>query len=141
MANNDDQIGKLQKKYGARGVDNAARLHPRDFAKEMSWRDEMDPHYTRLCLDFTYGVLDDKTRILCVVGVCTALDELVQGENHIRAALMLGATPREVQEVAVQSTQYWGMPRSLRAMAALERVLKEQGRTAELIDKQLPLPA
>jgi alkylhydroperoxidase/carboxymuconolactone decarboxylase family protein YurZ len=29
-----------------------------------------------------------------------------QGQNHVRAALALGATAREVQEVAVQSTPY-----------------------------------
>jgi alkylhydroperoxidase/carboxymuconolactone decarboxylase family protein YurZ len=310
MANEEENIHRLRAKYGARGIDNAARMHPKDFEKEMSWRDDMDPQYTRLCLDFTYGglmtrgvlaervrllvliaqcaamaemdylessiraalnegvsprevleillqttvyvgmpkinraarlfhgiigelgrmdelrktrppiegrnaersleaeratwsvtderfptreamlkkygwygisaglrlqpthhpeailrmnrtdqnflkywldfiyggmyvrgVLDDKTRILCVVGVCTALDELVQGVNHVRAALMLGATPREVQEVAVQSTQYWGMPRSLRLMQLLDSVLKEQGREAELTETQLPMPA
>src|SRR5690349_22712785 len=90
---------------------------------------------------YVRGVLDDKTRILCVVGQCVALDEMVQGENHIRAALALGATPREVQEVAVQSTQYWGMPRSLRAMSILERILREQNRLSELTETQLPMPA
>lgn len=84
-------------------------------------------------------VLDDKTRLLCVVGVCIALDELPQNENHIRAALMFGATPREVLEVRLQSTVFCGMPRSLRAAAILERALKEQGRTAEITTTQLPL--
>ena len=54
--------------------------------------------------------------------------------------MLFGATAREVQEVAVQSTQYWGMPRCMRAMVILERALKEQGREAELTDTQLPLP-
>ena len=105
-----------------------------------------DQNFLKYWLDFIYagmyvrGILDDKTRILCVVGVCTALDEMEQGQNHVRAALALGASPREVQEVAVQSTQYWGMPRSLRTMAILDRVLKEQGREAELVDTQLPMP-
>lgn len=75
------------------------------------------------------------------MGVCTALDELVQGVNHVRAVLMLEATPREVHEVAVQSMLYWGMLCSLRLMAILEQVLNEPGREAELTDTQWPLPA
>ena len=43
--------------YDARAVDNAARLHPNDFAQEMAWRDEMDPQYTRLLLEYSYGGL------------------------------------------------------------------------------------
>lgn len=70
-----------------------------------------------------------------------ALDELPQNENHIRAALMFGATPREVLEVCLQSTAYCGMPRSLRAAAILERALAAHGRTGELTDTQPPLPA
>ena len=89
---------------------------------------------------YTRGILDDRTRLLCMVGMCTVIDEQVQNENHIRAALMLGASPREVLEVTLQSTIYCGMPRSLRAAAILERVLEEQGRLNELTDTRLPLP-
>jgi len=76
-----------------------------------------------------------------VVGVCVALDEVVQGDNHIRAALTFDATPSEVREVILQSTIYAGMPRCLRAAAILERVLEEQGRIAEFTETQLPLPS
>lgn len=147
MVRDSTAVKRLKAKYGSKAVDNMVRLHPRDFTEQITWRDEMDPQATRLLLDYTYGglyvrgVLDDKTRLLCVVDVCTALDEMPQNENHIRNALMLGAIPREVMEVTVQSTQYWGMPRSLRAMSQLENVLREQGRLAELTETQLPLPA
>ena len=137
----------MLEKYGWHGISAGLRLQPTHHVEAVTRMDRTDQNFLKLWLDFIYGgmyvrgVLDDKTRILCVVGVCTALDEMVQGENHVRAALALGATPREVHEVAVQSTQYWGMPRSLRTMAILERILKEQGRMAELTDTQLPLPA
>ena len=137
----------MLQKYGWHGISAGLRLQPTHHPEAILRMDRSDQNFLKYWLDFIYGgmyvrdVLDDKTRILCVVGICTALDEMVQGENHVRAALTLGATPREVQEVAVQSTQYWGMPRSLRTMAILERVLREQGRLAELTDTQLPMPA
>ena len=58
----------------------------------------------------------------------------------MRAALMLGATPREIYEIVLQSTVLAGMPRCMRAAALLERILEEQGRMAELTATQLPLP-
>lgn len=137
----------MLKKYGWHGISAGLRLQPTHHAEAVMGRDRLDQHFMKHWLDYIYGglyvrgMLDDKTRLLCVVGVCTALDEMPQNENHIRNALMLGATPREVMEVTVQSTQYWGMPRSLRAMSQLENVLREQGRLAELTETQLPLPA
>ncbi len=136
----------MLKKYGWHGISAGLRLQPTHHAETVTRLDRVDQNFLKFWLDFIYagiyvrGVLDDKTRLLCVVGVCIALDEMAQGENHVRAALLFGATAREVQEVAVQSTQYWGMPRCMRAMVTLERALKEQGREAELTDTQLPLP-
>ena len=140
------RVEEMLKKYGWDGISAGLRLQPTHHPEAIARMNRTDQNFLKYWLDFIYagmyvrGILDDKTRILCVVGVCTALDEMEQGQNHVRAALALGATPREVQEVAVQSTQYWGMPRSLRTMAILERVLREQGRLAELEDTQLPLP-
>ena len=138
---------ELMRKYGWQGISAGLRLQPTHHATTVDRLDRLDQNFLKHWLDFIYagmyvrGVLDDKTRILCVVGVCVALDETVQGENHQRASLMLGATPREVLEVILQSTVYCGMPRCLRASAILERILKEEGRLAEITDTQLPLPA
>ena len=137
---------ELMRKYGWHGISAGLRLQPTHHAQTVQRLDRIDQNFLKLWLDFIYagmyvrGVLDDKTRILCVVGVCTVLDETAQNENHLRAALIFGATPREVLEVVLQSTIYCGMPRSLRAAAILERILDEQGRSAELTDTQLPLP-
>jgi len=136
---------ELLRKYGWHGISAGLRLQPTHHAETVDRLDRLDQNFLKLWLDFIYagmyvrGVLDDKTRILCVVGVCTALDEMVQGENHIRAALTFGAAPREVLEVILQTTIYAGMPRCLRAAAILERVLKEQGRLGEITETQLPL--
>jgi alkylhydroperoxidase/carboxymuconolactone decarboxylase family protein YurZ len=85
------------------------------------------------------GILDDKTRVLCVVGELFVMGEFHQAENHIRGALMHGASPREVLEVILQSTIYAGMPRFVRFVAILENILEKQGRLAELTDTQLPV--
>ena len=138
---------ELMRKYGWEGISAGLRLQPTHHAQTVQRLNRIDQNFLKLWLDFIYagmyvrGVLDDKTRILCVVGVCVALDEMVQGENHLRAALTFGATAREVLEVILQSTIYAGMPRCLRAAAILERILEEQDRIGELTESQLPLPA
>lgn len=87
MADHDEQIRGLKARYGEQAIDQMMRMHPDDFSQVMSWRDEMDPQYTRLNLEFSYGglmrrgVLDDKTRLLCVVGVCIALDEMARAKT------------------------------------------------------------
>lgn len=136
----------LMDKYGWEGISAGLRLQPTHHVQSVEGQDRVDQNFLKLWLDFIYagmysrGVIDDKTRVLCMVGVCIALDEMPQNENHIRAALFLGNSPREVLEVCLQSTVYCGMPRSLRAMRMLEGALKEQGRLAELTDTQPPMP-
>jgi alkylhydroperoxidase/carboxymuconolactone decarboxylase family protein YurZ len=137
---------ELMQKYGWHGISAGLRLQPTHHPAGVERLDRVDPPFLKLWLDFIYGglyvrgVLDDKTRLLCMVGICIVIDEQVQGENHVRAALMLGATPREVLEVALQSTIYTGMPRSLRFIGILNRVLEEQGRMSELTETRTPLP-
>ena len=79
------------------------------------------------------GIIDDRTRLLMMVGICLALNEPVQLENHIRGAMLLGATPREVLEVCVQSTAYCGMPTTVQTVRVLERIAKEENRLDELL--------
>jgi 4-carboxymuconolactone decarboxylase len=66
------------------------------------------------------------------VGICLALNEPVQLKNHIRGAMLLGATAREVLEVIVHSTAYCGMPTTVQTVRVLEEVAREEGRLAEL---------
>ena len=104
----------------------------------MNRYDRIDPHYLRLWLEFIYaemyprGVIDDRTRLLVMVGNCLALNEPVQLQNHMRGALLLGATAREVLEVILHSTAYVGMPTTIHTAGMLERILKEENRLDEL---------
>jgi len=135
----------MMQKYGWEGISTGIRLQPTHHAETVIQFDRLDQNYLKLWLDFIYagmyvrGILDDKTRLLCMVGTCAVLDEQIQGENHQRAALMLGATPREVLEVLWHSTIYAGMPRSLRAVRQFDRILNEVGQAKEAYNTQLPL--
>jgi 4-carboxymuconolactone decarboxylase len=97
-----------------------------------------DPQYLKLWFDFIYGelytrgIVDDRTRLLVMVGICLAVNEPIQLENHMRGALLFGAAPREVMEVIVHSTAYVGMPTTILTGRMLERILKEENRLAEL---------
>lgn len=137
---------ELMKKYGWRGIGSGLRLQPTHHPQSVELLDRVDQHFTKSWLDWVYagmytrGILDDKTRELIVVGELLVLGETAQIENHMRAALMHGITPREVLEVVLHSTIYIGMPSMTRVVRSLVRILEEQGRMAELTDTQLPVP-
>lgn len=138
---------KFLRKYGWRSLSAGLRLQPTHHVQSVERLDRVDQQFGKLWLDFVYagmysrGILDDKTRVLCVVGELFVMGEFHQAEHHIRNALMVGASGREVLEVILQSTIYAGMPRFVRFIAILERALEEQGRIEELTATQLPLPA
>jgi len=134
----------LRQKYGAKAIDNAAHTHPDDFPEIIEWADDIDPHYAKIWLDFTYGglftrgVLDERTRTLVVVGQFVVMDEMEQLGVHIRAALNAGATPREALEVILQSGVYVGYPKMIRATRVFKEVLTALGRMEEITKTQLP---
>lgn len=145
MAKHQDRIEHLKSKYGARAVDNAARLHPGDFPKLLEWWDEMDQHYTKLMMNWTYGgmytrgVLSDRVRLLVVIGQCIAIGELDELGIYIRSALAQGTSPREILEVILQLTVYIGYQRINRAARIFREIMKSLGRMDEITKTQLPL--
>lgn len=136
---------ELMQRFGWEGLSTGLRLQPSHHHKTVEQLERVDPHFLKLWLDYIYagmyvrGILDDKTRILCVIGELMVMGEFIQAENHIRNAFTHGATPREVLEVVLQSTVYIGMPRFVRAVALVERVVKELGRFDEITNTRLPL--
>ncbi|MEQ1775911.1 MAG: carboxymuconolactone decarboxylase family protein [Burkholderiales bacterium] len=136
----------LMRRFGWEGLSTGLRLQPSHHHKTVEQLERVDPHFLKLWLDYIYagmyvrGIIDDKTRILCVIGELMVMGEFIQAENHIRNALTHGATPREVMEVVLQSTAYIGMPRFVRAVALVERVVRELGRFDEIAGTQLPPP-
>ncbi len=129
---------KILQKYGWKGVSTRIRTQNHQSNETINNYDRIDPRYLHLWFDFIYGemyprgIIDDRTRLLMMVGICLALNEPVQLENHIRGALLLGANAREVLEVIVQSTAYVGMPTTVQTVRVLDRVAREEGRADEL---------
>ena len=81
---------------------------------------------------YSRGVLDDKTRILCIVGNCIAVGEGIQIRSHMRGALRAGATPREVLEVLLQSSVHFGMPNLMRSLVIFVKMIADEGRLDEI---------
>ena len=68
----------MLKKYGGHGISAGLCLQPTHHPEATMRRDRADQNFLKYGLDFIYsgmyvrGLCDDKTRILCVVGACTA---------------------------------------------------------------------
>ena len=79
MAAKKTQLTQLKKKYGTKAIDNGLRLNPKDFLDMLKWRDELDPQYAKLWLDYTYGglynrgVLTERTRLLVAISQAVAI--------------------------------------------------------------------
>lgn len=143
--NNEERIARLKQKYDAAAIDNGMRLRPGDFLDEVEWRDRIDQHFTRAWLEFTYGGLftrnglDDRTRLLVSLAQFLALGELEEFQKQIPSALAAGATPREVLEIALQSTVYIGYVRARHGARICVQVMERLGRLDEITNTQLPL--
>jgi len=143
--NNEERIARLKHKYDAAAIDNGMRLRPDDFLDEVEWRDRIDQHFTRAWLEFTYGGLftrnglDDRTRLLVSLAQLLALGELEEFQKQIPSALSAGATPREVLEVALQSTVYIGYVKASHGARICVQVMERLGRLDEITTTQLPL--
>ena len=104
------KLAQLKKKYGARAVDGLLRAQPHAALAHAQWCDELDPHFTKIWLEFVYGgmtgrgVLDERTRQLILVGQFLVMNDEAQFAIHIRNALD-HASAREVLEVDRKSTR------------------------------------
>jgi alkylhydroperoxidase/carboxymuconolactone decarboxylase family protein YurZ len=130
----DDEFPRRQElmdRYGWQNISAMLSSQPGHRAGGFETNDRLDPGFTKLWSDFVHAgmywrrVLDDRTRTLCMVGECIALQSPQQTGNHMRNALLLGSSREEVLEVVFQTTQYVGMPRAQWAREVLERVAAE----------------
>lgn len=128
----------LMQKHGWLGVGRGIALRPGHHLNTLSWHDALDSEWAGHWVRFTYqgmysrGIVDDKTRLLCMVGDCVAVGEATEGRSHMRGAMRNGASPREVMEVILQSAIYFGMPPMLKALKTFVQIMTEDGRLAEI---------
>jgi alkylhydroperoxidase/carboxymuconolactone decarboxylase family protein YurZ len=142
----DPRYIRLRARHDPVVVDLALRLRPRHHLDMLEFLDAIDRDAAAAWLAYVYGglyargVLDERTRLLCVVGDCIAADERTQARAHMANALRSGATSREIAEVVIQSSRAFGQPLKVRYLAILVDLLNELGRLAELGDPPAPRP-
>ena len=134
----DPRREDLMARHDWRGISTGLRLRPKHHLNILGYLDKIDPDYADLWVNFAYRglysryVVDDKTRLLCMVGNCMAIGESTQARSHMRGAMRLGATAREVLEVILQSGVNFGMPGMLRGLTIFVKIMAEDGRQDEI---------
>ena len=134
----DPRCAELMQRHGWLAVGRGLTMRPRHHLNVLAWLDTMDPEFAGLWVKFCYqgmysrGIVDDKTRLLCMVGDCLAVGEATQARGHIRGAMRNGASPREVMEVIFQTCVNFGMPPMLHALENFVQIMAEDGRLAEI---------
>ena len=129
----DDRKRELAERYGELPIETGSRLQGEFFLRMVEEFDQLDEGWTQGWLDWIYGylynrgVLDDKTRVLTIIGECCVSSALVQLPNHIRTALRVGATKEEVLEVILHSAIYGGMPKMIEAMRVYRLLMSDLG--------------
>lgn len=85
----------------------------------------------RYVIEFAYGdiytrtVISEREREIGAVAVLTVLGREKQLAAHIRTALKLDMTVKEVEEVILQTVTYAGFPTALNAIGVLRQVQSE----------------
>ena len=134
----DPRFAPLMQRHGWLAVGRGLTLRPRHHINILAWLDTIDSEFAGLWVKFCYGgmyargIVDDKTRLLCMVGDCLAVGEGTQAKGHMRGAMRNGAAPREVMEVIFQTCVNFGMPPMLYALEIFVQVMAEDGRLAEI---------
>jgi 4-carboxymuconolactone decarboxylase len=134
MTSTDTRRQELFDRYDRTALDTGIRLQGEFFLRVVDELDQLAPEFVDAWLRYIYtnlynrGVLDDKTRVLVIIGECCVLDEGVQLPNHIRTALRVGAEPEEILEVILQSAVYAGNPKMVKAVRAYRKIMSELGR-------------
>jgi len=136
----DPRLAALIDRYGWQGISTGLRLRPRHHINLVATLDALDSDYLQTWLDAIYGgmygrgVLDDRTRVICVVGNTLAAGEQHQSRRHMRSALRSGATPRELLEVIFQTTGLFGHTHLMpAAIDDLVLIADEEGRLDEVL--------
>ena len=133
-ATSESKRQRFLDRYDENAIATGERLQGEFFLRMVEEFDELDQEWTDGWLKWIYGyqynrgILDDKTRVLVIIGECCVSGALVQLPNHIRTAFRVGATEREVLEVVLHSAIYAGMPKMIEAMRVFRSLMADLGR-------------
>jgi 4-carboxymuconolactone decarboxylase len=92
------------------------------------------PDFAGYVLEYPFGAiyarpgLGLREREIAVVAALTAMGNAApQLRVHLKAALHVGCTPREIVEVVMQMSVYAGFPAALNGLAAVREVFEAKG--------------
>jgi alkylhydroperoxidase/carboxymuconolactone decarboxylase family protein YurZ len=132
----DPRTAAYLDRYGPLAVSNALLQRPGWALDVIERYDSVDREFTQLWLDAIYrrmyarDVLDQKTRLLCMIGGLLAIGETTQSQHHMRSALRCGARPEEILEIAFTGCLLFGHPSNLGGgIAPFLRLLESEGLT------------
>lgn len=134
----DPRVKPLIDKHGWLGVSTGLIMRPKHHINILHWIDVMDSEFAGMWEKFCYqemytrGIVDNKTRLLCMIGDCLAVGEAVQSKGHMRGAMRQGASPREVMEIIFMTSANFGMPVAWHALENFLQIMSEDGRLSEI---------
>ena len=115
-----------------RGAETLAKIHgDGNWPKTLAQLDDVAPDFKDMLQNFAFGEvysrsgLDIKYRQLATVAVLTAQDRPAELKAHIRGALKLGWSRREITEVIMQQVLYAGFPAAIHGLMAAKEVFAE----------------
>mgnify|MGYP001544279790 FL=1 len=95
----------METKCDAATLETGRRLQADAFDDRLALRDSIDPHFTKLWLDYAIAglgrrkILDERTRFLILIGQFTMTRNADALAETLRAALHAKVPPRETLEV------------------------------------------
>jgi 4-carboxymuconolactone decarboxylase len=122
----DDEGTADRYERGMRALERVSGGSGREVVERLA---DLAPDLGRFIIEFSYGDvigrpgLDDRTKELATVAMCTALGTAQpQLAVHIAAALNVGATREEIVEAITQMALYAGFPAALNAISTARTV-------------------
>ncbi|HMK54541.1 MAG TPA: carboxymuconolactone decarboxylase family protein [Methanobacteriaceae archaeon] len=115
-----------------KGKKNLKVMNPQSFQVLEDNLKDVAPDLAKYVVEFPYGDiysrpgLDLKTRELVTIASITTMGgATTQLKSHIRGALNVGCTKKEILEVLIQMAVYAGFPRAINGVLAAKEVFKE----------------
>jgi 4-carboxymuconolactone decarboxylase len=129
----EERRKQLLERFNPKAIDTGVQLQGEFFLRMVHEFAELDEQWTETWLTWIYDVmynrrvLDDRTRILIVIGESVVSGYFDQLANHMRSATRVGATAEEILEVILQASIYAGMPKVVTAMRIYRELMSDLG--------------
>lgn len=116
-----------------KGLKNRAKVFGAEGEERRRAFEAASPAFARFVTESVYGELyeragmDDRTRETVILSVLCALGRDREFEHHAKAALNVGMSKEDIQEIILVCALYAGAPNAVGATEASLRVFRELG--------------